>query len=1065
MATPQPSLISTFTLEGGPRRVSWSPDGTRLAIGFGNGTIAVLTTQGKEVWQRRVLERKIHCVAWSPLGNRIALAAGLEGEILVLLAATGEEHIRRSESAYEVSWAQDGQRLLFDGDGFNAKVLGVIDGGIVQEFSIPSIWNPITVAWAPKGGHVLIGNRDLLVFDANGVIIQECQSKHRLAGLAWSPDGKAFSAFREDGTLEIWAMGATWPHHQIHLQSLYYDFTNHLSWSAEGILLACAVQNCIHLFRPDTAEEVACLRDHSDFVFNVAFSPDGGRLASAAKDGTVRIWDVTGLCASARPAASAPPIQAYLARQAATVGRRSPVAAPASFVPQLPEASESCLGRVRLKIQGNADDVVIRTSVAITPDGVHLLVGGEKGGLRCMDLRSGNAVWEFDQDAGGGDLSVSIQHECLACCQWDRNRISFHRLGTGEGIDSIELENSPWACQWSFSGEVLAASLTNSNTLIICKPRSPEFTRRYEGLPFATGVAWSPDDRSIAVGTDEGLKILSVETGVIRSSAGNTDSVGVAWSLDGQRIASGDNDGVLRLWDAHSGALEQQWPMRVEEKDLGDSGWYFITDIAWHPDGRHLALALHRGGSVIVWDTVNGAERSRFDLRDADGRMVHVRKVAWASAGAFLASGHRMGQAAVWDTRELSVRTMSVAKASQTPLEPLSPALSALPAALAAMHRLQLEPPLSLLRDLLRLTGRREVEGDAQALSTHPGVRRLRELHWPESARLGLSALLLQGVPLEGWEPPAGLAPERLTEQMALALRGEEIEPEAPGVPVAALERAADAIDDRFVLLLETLGPEAVAQDPSLPLRLRSRLPQLPALTSARRRLLGLRLDLSNSGLAQGLSAGAERAGVTTRGDLRSLLPSQFGLPAEIFRARSMRGDLLFRDRIGREPPRLRPAVLVLDVSPPTFGPVEAITRAAAHIIATSLLAAGMQVILVLCGGRTQTRIISQREDIVAIWTERSLEAAEETSALRIAGAARERLRGGPLEPVIILLSHAWFGAEAEGLAAGPWLRGMFVQYPGQQVTPALSQYCEHWETVECEHPAELEHLLGRLLA
>ena len=1065
MATPQPSLISTFPFEGGPRRVSWSPDGTRLAIGFDDGNIAVLTTQGKEVWQRRVSEEAIYCVAWSPLGNRIALATGAGRKILVLSSATGEEHLRRSEVAYEVSWAPDGQRLLFDSNGFKAKVLGVIDGGIVQEFSTQSFLFSTTVAWAPQGGHVLIGYDNFLMLEERGVVVQEYQSEHQLVGLAWSPDGKAFSAFRVDGILEIWAMGATRPQHQIHLPSVNNVYTNHLSWSAEGSLLACAAQNCIHLFRPDTAEEVACLRDHSDFVFNVAFSPDGGRLASAAKDGTVRIWDVTGLCASARPAASAPPIQAYLARQAATVGRRSPVAAPASFVPQLPEASASCLGRVRLKIQGNADDVDIKTGVAITPDGAQLLVGAEKGGLRCVDLRSGNVVWEFDQDAGGGDLSVSVQHECLACCQWGGKRISFHSLETGEVIDRIELEDQPWAGRWSFSGEVLAASLRDSNTLIICKPRSPDFTRRYDGLSNATGVSWSPDDRSIAVGTNEGLKILSVETGVIRSSAGNMRSFGVAWSPDGQRIASGDGDGFLRLWDPHSGALEQQWPLRVEENDVRVSSWMFFSDIAWHPDGRHFALVLHRGGSVIVWDTVNGAERSRFDLRDARGRMVHAWKVAWAPDGSFLASGHSMGQAAVWDTRDLSVRRLPVAKASQLPLEPLSPALSALPAALAAMHRLQLEPPLSLLRDLLRLTGRREVEGDAQALSTHPGVRRLRELHWPESARLGLSALLLQGVPLEGWEPPAGLAPERLTEQMALALRGEEIEPEAPGVPVAALERAADAIDDRFVLLLETLGPEAVAQDPSLPLRLRSRLPQLPALTSARRRLLGLRLDLSNSGLAQGLSAGAERAGVTTRGDLRSLLPSQFGLPAEIFRARSMRGDLLFRDRIGREPPRLRPAVLVLDVSPPTFGPVEAITRAAAHIIATSLLAAGMQVILVLCGGRTQTRIISQREDIVAIWTERSLEAAEETSALRIAGAARERLRGGPLEPVIILLSHAWFGAEAEGLAAGPWLRGMFVQYPGQQVTPALSQYCEHWETVECEHPAELEHLLGRLLA
>jgi ATP-dependent Clp protease ATP-binding subunit ClpC len=65
------------------------------------------------------------------------------------------------------------------------------------------------------------------------------------------------------------------------------------------------------------------------------------------------------------------------------------------------------------------------------------------------------------------------------------------------------------------------------------------------------------------------------------------------------------------------------------------------------------------------------------------------------------------------------------------------------------------------------------------------------------------------------------------------------------------------------------------------------------------------------------------------------------------------------------------------------------------------------------------------------------------------------------MEPVIVLLSHPWFGAE-EAVSAVPSLRGLFVQYPGQQIRPALARACERWESVNTGQ-VELD-VLARIL-
>jgi WD40 repeat protein len=284
--------------------------------------------------------------------------------------------------------------------------------------------------------------------------------------------------------------------------------------------------------------------------------------------------------------------------------------------------------------------------------GEALLAGSAAGDITRLDVQAGpQCRWQAHQ---GGLTRLALKPDgSLLASAGEDGRVLLWSPQHGALHAELADEGS-WIEQlaWTPDGEVLAAAARKTVSLW---RGSESLGVWYDARRQILAMAWAPDSRRLATAANKGLYLwrLGSEWGGNESQDGTTCGepmqllsfpgapLAVAWQPNGKALAVGTQDGFLQVWRqagaGRSAAKASQLTMR------GYPGK--VTCLAWHPSRSLLATA--GGPDVVLWDlSRSDGQRKPLPLR---GHRKTITTLAWSPDGRYLASGDRNGRLSLWD--------------------------------------------------------------------------------------------------------------------------------------------------------------------------------------------------------------------------------------------------------------------------------------------------------------------------------------------------------------------------------------------------------------------------------
>lgn len=419
------------------------------------------------------------------------------------------------------------------------------------------------------------------------------------------------------------------------------------------------------------------LSAHEGGVPDVAYSPDGTRIASMGANGEVKVWDANsgelylnldggtdeaGLSVAFSPDGDTlagtwftkvvlwdlqdGKIKAAISGQSVgtSIGYNLGVGQ-VSFSPDgkrlavanldgLPTVWELASQSVMLTLAGGE---LPAKAIAYNADGRLLATGGDDGIVTVWDAASGEKIYTLALGGIIHSVSFSLDDPYLAGASEDGS-VKVWDMDTGGEVLSLPRQAGLYDIAFLADGRFATAG-QDGTTRVWDSPSGQQLLTLAGGTSTVISVAGSPDGKHIASGAWDGsLRVWDAAPGrELMTIPGHAGIIwNVAYSPDGEQVASASVDGFVRLWKADTGQVE----LVLSHDDPATGGF---TGLAFSPDGASLAAG-GEDGLITIWDSITG----KLELKLA-GHTNYVTGLAFSPDGTRLASAAWDGNVIVWD--------------------------------------------------------------------------------------------------------------------------------------------------------------------------------------------------------------------------------------------------------------------------------------------------------------------------------------------------------------------------------------------------------------------------------